>query len=94
MRYTRFQANCQCYACVNNLKPGDFKCKDPQALSDAIEKSEIAHKKVNKIKVQLKENWKIISAHCHDPLSLEVAELIQENNRMIIDLSYAASFPC
>jgi hypothetical protein len=63
-------------------------------LSDAIENSEIAHKKVNKIKTQLKENWKIISAHCHDPLSFEVPELYYENSRMITELAHAASFPC
>jgi hypothetical protein len=88
--------SCECYACVNNLKPSDFKYhnNDPRALNEAIEESEIAWKKVSKTKAQLKENWKFITARCDDMLSIEVPRLKIENNRMLRDLAYAATFPC
>lgn len=87
-------SKCDCYACENNLIPADFICKDSRVLSEAIENSEIAYKKVNKTKAQLKENWKIITAYCDNPRSLEVAELVHDSARMLKDLAYAASFPC
>jgi hypothetical protein len=79
---------------MNNLKPADFVSLDPKLMEEMSEKSFIAHKRADRLKKELKNNWAYIAAHCDNILSKEVPCVIGINLKMLTELAYLASFPC
>jgi hypothetical protein len=63
-------------------------------MEEFVENSEIAHKKVDKLKSELKKNWAYVAAHCDDLLSGEVPQVIAINAKLQTELAYLATFPC